>query len=257
MFRVSPFICKTGVLFSLGQQKIAWTAKFTRNLTQSSYIYASDDDDFNIVFCCIQTVLLLLSYRDTNKQKKKYHKKKINTKWWKQMRRSLSPQKVNHVFHQAVLIQSTSRMSISFVSCAVTAPRVTIMVYQPVKVAKRSSRGVYSLKKWITSVQPTAVASSTKWVGNVVKLVDWKNVRMSECHVNVRTSPIHQSGFRLPSWKSACDLVYPGQNRDVREILRNLIGCLEDWKLEKTDFSWENPGLVYWSIKKSIFKTKA
>ena len=35
------------------------------------------------------------------------------------------------------------------------------------------------------------------------------------------------------------DLVYPGQNRDVREILRNLIGCLEDWKLEKIDFSRE------------------
>ena len=26
----------------------------------------------------------------------------------------------------------------------------------------------------------------------------------------------------------------PGQNRAVREILRNLIGCLEDCKLEKT-----------------------
>ena len=28
-------------------------------------------------------------------------------------------------------------------------------------------------------------------------------------------------------------LVYPGQNRDVRQ----LIGCLEDWELEKTNFS--------------------
>ena len=35
------------------------------------------------------------------------------------------------------------------------------------------------------------------------------------------------------------DLVYPGQNRDVREILRNLIGCLEDWNLENIDFSRE------------------
>ena len=40
-------------------------------------------------------------------------------------------------------------------------------------------------------------------------------------------------GFRLPSLKSAWDLVYPGKNRDVREILRNLIGCLEDWKVSK------------------------
>ena len=30
-------------------------------------------------------------------------------------------------------------------------------------------------------------------------------------------------GFRLPSLKSVLD--HPGQNRDVREILRNLIGC--------------------------------
>ena len=32
----------------------------------------------------------------------------------------------------------------------------------------------------------------------------------------------------LPSLKSAWDLVYLGQNCDVREILRNVIGCLED-----------------------------
>ena len=43
---------------------------------------------------------------------------------------------------------------------------------------------------------------------------------------------------------SACNLVYPGQNRDVREILRNLIGCLGEWKLEKTDFS-RNIGQKY------------
>ena len=29
------------------------------------------------------------------------------------------------------------------------------------------------------------------------------------------------------------DLVYPWQNHDVREIWRNVIGCLEDWQLEK------------------------
>ena len=39
-------------------------------------------------------------------------------------------------------------------------------------------------------------------------------------------------GFCLPSW--AWDLVYPWQNPDIREILRNLIDCSEDWELEKT-----------------------
>ena len=37
----------------------------------------------------------------------------------------------------------------------------------------------------------------------------------------------------LPYLKSAWDLVYPEQNRDVREILRNLIGCLEDMGTRK------------------------
>ena len=31
-------------------------------------------------------------------------------------------------------------------------------------------------------------------------------------------------------------LVYPGQSRDVREILRHPIGCLEDWALERLLF---------------------
>ena len=48
--------------------------------------------------------------------------------------------------------------------------------------------------------------------------------------MNKYTNP----GFRLPSVKSAWDLVYSEQNRDVREISRNLIGCLEDCELEKT-----------------------
>ena len=43
----------------------------------------------------------------------------------------------------------------------------------------------------------------------------------------------------LSSLKSAWDLIYPGQNRDVREILSNLIGLLEDWKLEKTATNYE------------------
>ena len=35
-------------------------------------------------------------------------------------------------------------------------------------------------------------------------------------------------------------------NRDGREIFKNLIGCLEDWELEKTDKYRrnQNPGLV-------------
>ena len=40
---------------------------------------------------------------------------------------------------------------------------------------------------------------------------------------------------RLPSLKIAWDLVYPGQNHEAREILRNLIGCSEDLKIEKSD----------------------
>ena len=54
-------------------------------------------------------------------------------------------------------------------------------------------------------------------------------------------------GFPLPFLKSTWDLVYPGQNRDVREILSNVIDCLDDWELEKTDSLAENqnPRLVY------------
>ena len=37
-------------------------------------------------------------------------------------------------------------------------------------------------------------------------------------------------GFCLPSLKSAWDLVYLGK-LNVREILGNLIGCLEDWEI--------------------------
>ena len=41
---------------------------------------------------------------------------------------------------------------------------------------------------------------------------------------------ITNPGFHLPSLRSAWDLVYLVQNRDFREILRNLIGRLEDWE---------------------------
>ena len=52
---------------------------------------------------------------------------------------------------------------------------------------------------------------------------------------NTRTQH-YNPGFCLPSLKSAWDLVYPRQNikiLDVKEILRNLIGCLEDWETRK------------------------
>ena len=57
-------------------------------------------------------------------------------------------------------------------------------------------------------------------------------------------------GFYLPSLKKVWDLVHPGKNRDVRKILRNLIGCLEDWELEKTGqiIKNRNSGLVYWIL---------
>ena len=38
-------------------------------------------------------------------------------------------------------------------------------------------------------------------------------------------------------FKSAWDSIYLEQNLDVRENLRNLIGCLENWELEKVDFT--------------------
>ena len=50
----------------------------------------------------------------------------------------------------------------------------------------------------------------------------------------------HQSGVSSTIFKKrVLDLVYSGENHDVEEILRNLIGCLKDWELEKTHFSWE------------------
>ena len=39
---------------------------------------------------------------------------------------------------------------------------------------------------------------------------------------------IHQPWVSSTIFKKA-----PGQNSDVREILRNLVGFLEDWELEK------------------------
>ena len=63
-------------------------------------------------------------------------------------------------------------------------------------------------------------------------------------------------GFRLPSLKSAWDLVYPGQNCDVREILRNLIGCLENWESNNDYLRKSTPWIfiIYSFIYFGIFK---
>ena len=42
--------------------------------------------------------------------------------------------------------------------------------------------------------------------------------------------PILGFVYNLEKAPGAWYLVYPGQNHNVREILRTLIGCLEDWK---------------------------
>ena len=49
---------------------------------------------------------------------------------------------------------------------------------------------------------------------------------------NSKITLIHQSEILSSILKTTWD---PGKNRDVREILRNLIGCLEVLELEKSD----------------------
>ena len=44
--------------------------------------------------------------------------------------------------------------------------------------------------------------------------------------------------------RAAGRLVYPGQNCDGRENLRNLIGCLEYWELEKKSRKKSKPRLA-------------
>ena len=56
----------------------------------------------------------------------------------------------------------------------------------------------------------------------------WKKTNFFSL-VSLRKIKIDQSGVFIYYLKNALDLVYPGQNRDVREILR--IGSSEDWKL--------------------------
>ena len=56
----------------------------------------------------------------------------------------------------------------------------------------------------------------------------WKKTNFFSL-VSLRKIKIDQSGVFVYHLKNALDLVYPGQNRDVREILR--IGSSEDWKL--------------------------
>ena len=71
----------------------------------------------------------------------------------------------------------------------------------------------------------------------MVKLTRSRDLRYQWCD-NLLNSVYTKPGFYLfiIFKKNVWDLAYPGQNRDVIEILNNLIGCLEDWELEKTDF---------------------
>ena len=69
------------------------------------------------------------------------------------------------------------------------------------------------------------------------------------------TIQIYQSGVSSTIFKkSAWDLDFPGENRDVRGILRNLIGCLEQLGTRKYIFFTEkqNLGLVYTSAIQSL-----
>ena len=61
--------------------------------------------------------------------------------------------------------------------------------------------------------------------------------------VKPRYTPI--LGFVYNLEKNTQALVYPGQNRDFKEILRNGIAWLEDRELEKTR-KIKTLGLVYW-----------
>ena len=60
----------------------------------------------------------------------------------------------------------------------------------------------------------------------------------------IRKKFIHKLKFHLPSLKSAWDLVYSGQNHDVRKFLTDLTGSLEKWKLEKTGKSKPQIGVL-------------
>ena len=54
----------------------------------------------------------------------------------------------------------------------------------------------------------------------------------------------HQTKVSSTIFKNNYVLANPGQNRDVRKILINLIGCLEDLELEKTDFYRKSKPLI-------------
>ena len=51
------------------------------------------------------------------------------------------------------------------------------------------------------------------------------------------TIPFTNLGSFIIFNKRLWGLVYSEQNCKVRKVLRNAICCLEDWELEKTDFS--------------------
>ena len=77
--------------------------------------------------------------------------------------------------------------------------------------------------------------------------LDWN---IYKCTIQIYQSGVSSTIFK----KSAWDLDFPGENRDVRGILRNLIGCLEQLGTRKYIFFTEkqNLGLVYTSAIQSL-----
>ena len=57
-----------------------------------------------------------------------------------------------------------------------------------------------------------------------------KSILLNGIACKIQTLFLRQSGVSSTIFKGALDLVYHGQNRDVREILRNVIGSLDDWE---------------------------
>ena len=59
-------------------------------------------------------------------------------------------------------------------------------------------------------------------------------------------------GARLPFLKSVWNLFYPGQNRDIREILRNLIGLLGNEIKRNVEQRWSEHRLFYSPYLKAV-----
>ena len=68
--------------------------------------------------------------------------------------------------------------------------------------------------------------------------LDWN---IYKCTIQIYQSGVSSTIFK----KSAWDLDFPGENRDVRGILRNLIGCLEQLGTRKYIFFTEKQNLGF------------